>query len=313
LRELAVAAGVSEEDPVLRQELWLYSLRKAEVNLDLCQGTTSRKLNSDLCQGTTSSELNSDLCQGTTSNEVNPDLCQDTTSSELNPELCQGTTSCELNSDLCQGTTSSELNPELCQGTTSCELNPELCQGTTSCELNPDSCQGTTSVVPNECSKIFSGLQAGACASTPNSNPLEDRLPFSTSLLPKEWRNRQSSIPVWPLNRLIRAWLLALRRRIGRATRLSLAEVVARPGEFIATRTHLEITFPQSALEVNIRKAGFDINPGWLSWLGRVVVFHYSCSVLNVIPTGGVRRSSPATAVLSRTRRARSVDEKSSQ
>ncbi len=143
--------------------------------------------------------------------------------------------------------------------------------------------------------------------------PLNETLPFSASLLPKEWRNRRSGISIWPLQRLARAWTLALRRRISRATRLSLAQVVNRPAEFIATRTHLEITFPQSSLDVGIRKAGFDMNPGWLPWLGRVVTFHYSCAVLDVFPTGGVRRNSPAAAVLSRTRRAPGQDEKSSQ
>lgn len=87
--------------------------------------------------------------------------------------------------------------------------------------------------------------------------------------------------------------------------------MVKRPGEFTATRTHLEITMPQNSLEASIRKAGFDLNPGWLPWLGRVVTFHYSCPVLEVIPMGGIPRRAPPATVLPRVHSATVEDEKS--
>ncbi|HEX7962178.1 MAG TPA: hypothetical protein VF493_19850 [Terriglobales bacterium] len=142
-------------------------------------------------------------------------------------------------------------------------------------------------------------------------NPVGENLSFSSSLLPVDWRDQHSRLPLWPFNRLVRAWLLALRRRIWRATRLNLGTMVQRPGEFTATRTHLEITMPQNSLEASIRKAGFDLNPGWLPWLGRVVTFHYSCPVLEVIPMGGIPRRAPVSAMLPRMRSATAEDEKS--
>ena len=144
-------------------------------------------------------------------------------------------------------------------------------------------------------------------------NPVDENLPFSFSLLPVDWRDQHSRLPLWPFKRMLRAWVLALRRRVWRATRLNLATMVKRPGELTATRTHLEITMPQNSLEASIRTAGFDLNPGWLPWLGRVVSFHYSCPVLEVIPAGGIPRRDPRTAMLPRMRSAIFEDEKSGQ
>ena len=142
-------------------------------------------------------------------------------------------------------------------------------------------------------------------------NPVDENLPFSFSLLPLDWRDQHSRLALWPFKRLVRAWVLALRRRVWRATRLNLTTLVRRPGEFTATRTHLEITMPQKSLEATIRKAGFDLNPGWLPWLGRVVAFHYSCPVLEVIPMGGMPRRALRTAMLPRMSPATGQDEKS--
>jgi len=39
--------------------------------------------------------------------------------------------------------------------------------------------------------------------------------------------------------------------------------------------SHIDIFSPLSAVNIDIRLTGLDINPGWLPWLGRVVQFHY--------------------------------------
>ena len=37
----------------------------------------------------------------------------------------------------------------------------------------------------------------------------------------------------------------------------------------------IDVTLPMSAVDLRIRRAGLDIDPGYLPWFGRVVHFHY--------------------------------------
>ena len=46
----------------------------------------------------------------------------------------------------------------------------------------------------------------------------------------------------------------------------------ARPG---SRPERIDVEFPPAALDLRIRRAGFDINPGFVPWLGRIVHFHY--------------------------------------
>jgi hypothetical protein len=48
-----------------------------------------------------------------------------------------------------------------------------------------------------------------------------------------------------------------------------------RPGRIATTRTHLDVVFELRAADIRVRRAGLDINPGWVPWLGRVVTFYY--------------------------------------
>jgi hypothetical protein len=76
----------------------------------------------------------------------------------------------------------------------------------------------------------------------------------------------------------LRAWSLAAKRWCWRHARLTLREIVHRRGRLSQTRTDIDITFPLDQADVRIRRAGLDIDPGWLSWFGdygRVVRFHY--------------------------------------
>lgn len=41
------------------------------------------------------------------------------------------------------------------------------------------------------------------------------------------------------------------------------------------TPSHVDMHLAMSAVQLPVRLAGLDINPGWLPWLGRVVTFHY--------------------------------------
>ncbi|GIV76625.1 MAG: hypothetical protein KatS3mg050_1019 [Litorilinea sp.] len=71
------------------------------------------------------------------------------------------------------------------------------------------------------------------------------------------------------------AWTLAIRRWLWRYARLGLAETVKRPGYIAATPTHVDIYFPIRDTDLAIRKAGLDLDPGWVPWFQRVVTFHY--------------------------------------
>jgi hypothetical protein len=73
----------------------------------------------------------------------------------------------------------------------------------------------------------------------------------------------------------LRALHLALARYLGRAAGLSLRRLVRRPGTVIATATHVDVIFPGEVIELRLRRAGLDFDPGWVPWLGRVVAYHY--------------------------------------
>jgi hypothetical protein len=74
---------------------------------------------------------------------------------------------------------------------------------------------------------------------------------------------------------LLRAWMTAMRRWCRRYAGLGLRQLARRPGRVLATRTHLDVVFDLNQAEMRIRRAGLDLNPGWLPWFGRVVTFHY--------------------------------------
>lgn len=47
------------------------------------------------------------------------------------------------------------------------------------------------------------------------------------------------------------------------------------PAEFSASPGHLDLFMDDSEVELELRLAGLDLNPGWLPWLGTVVTFHF--------------------------------------
>ncbi len=53
------------------------------------------------------------------------------------------------------------------------------------------------------------------------------------------------------------------------------SRLLTRPARVTATASHLDLYFHLHSVDLDIRLAGLDINPGWLPWLGRVVHFHF--------------------------------------
>lgn len=70
-------------------------------------------------------------------------------------------------------------------------------------------------------------------------------------------------------------FLTAARRWLRRAARLGLADLIRRPARVMVTTTHVDVHFHLADCDIRVRRAGLDLDPGWLPWFGRVVAFHY--------------------------------------
>jgi hypothetical protein len=68
---------------------------------------------------------------------------------------------------------------------------------------------------------------------------------------------------------------LVLARYLRRYARISPRRLVRRPALVHATPTHIDLCFDARWVELEVRLAGLDLDPGWVPWLGRVVSFHY--------------------------------------
>lgn len=76
-----------------------------------------------------------------------------------------------------------------------------------------------------------------------------------------------------------RAWSYAVRRWCHQRAKVPVRALIVRPGRVHVTPTHLDVTLPMSAVELRIRRAGLDLDPGYVPWFGRVVHFHYHYEV----------------------------------
>lgn len=95
-------------------------------------------------------------------------------------------------------------------------------------------------------------------------------------LIGKASLSRGRNVPYLPdVDLLAASWLTALRRWCRRFVRIGLHDLVCRPGYILATPIRLDAYLDHSCVDIRIRKAGLDIDPGWIPWFGRVVSFHY--------------------------------------
>lgn len=103
------------------------------------------------------------------------------------------------------------------------------------------------------------------------------RAPDAVRACIRDWRlHRGRPLPRGrDVDVLIMAWQVALRRWSRHYAHMGLQELVCRPGRIVATRTHVDIVLAHRDADVRVRRAGLDIDPGWVPWLGRVVGFHY--------------------------------------
>jgi hypothetical protein len=74
---------------------------------------------------------------------------------------------------------------------------------------------------------------------------------------------------------VVEPWVTACRRWCRLRARIGLHDLVCRPALVSSTRTHLDVTMELRRADPRVRRAGLDVDPGWLPWLGKVVSFHY--------------------------------------
>lgn len=84
------------------------------------------------------------------------------------------------------------------------------------------------------------------------------------------------------LDRHALRWARATARRLGEpgegsdADALELViQIVARPGALSVWPGWVEVHLPLDGVDVAVRRAGLDVDPGWVPWLGIVVTFRY--------------------------------------
>jgi hypothetical protein len=77
------------------------------------------------------------------------------------------------------------------------------------------------------------------------------------------------------LDLLVAAWLRAVDRWRRRYVGIGFRELICRSGRLLATGTHLDIAMDLRGADIRVRRAGLDLDPGWVPWLGRVVTFTY--------------------------------------
>lgn len=138
--------------------------------------------------------------------------------------------------------------------------------------------------IPNFAPRVLRSLAAHARVATDDpvllwlDSLLADSpaLPLHLSVETSWWpANLRSSPRISTVEDLVRIWSIAVRRWCWRSAGVSVRQIVARGGVFAVNRTDLDVSLPIDAADVLVRKAGLDLDPGWLLWFGRVVRFHY--------------------------------------
>lgn len=72
---------------------------------------------------------------------------------------------------------------------------------------------------------------------------------------------------------------LGIRAAARAMTGTHVRALLGRSGWVRATRSHLDVTFDAALVDLSIRRAGLDIDPGWCRWLFSVVSIHYDYEV----------------------------------
>lgn len=85
----------------------------------------------------------------------------------------------------------------------------------------------------------------------------------------------EADAPDAPARADVQAWLRRCRRTLRLQVGIGVHDLVCRPARLKLTDTHTEIFFALDAVDLRLRRAGLDLDPGWVPWFARVVRFHY--------------------------------------
>lgn len=88
-------------------------------------------------------------------------------------------------------------------------------------------------------------------------------------------RLKSSEPRMWSVEKAVDNFVIAMCCYIRRFAKMNLRTLIQRPAYVAITKMHMDITIPLQQLDIRVRLAGLDIDPGWVPWLGRVIQFHY--------------------------------------
>ena len=74
-------------------------------------------------------------------------------------------------------------------------------------------------------------------------------------------------------------WAHVTAARLGQAERDAFdvaAQLAARTGSIVASPGWIEVNLDLGDVDIDVRRAGLDLDPGWVPWLGVVVIFVYA-------------------------------------
>lgn len=78
------------------------------------------------------------------------------------------------------------------------------------------------------------------------------------------------------IGQLIDVLVIAACRYVHRKARMTVPRMIRRPAFIAITPNHMDITAALATLDIRLRMAGLDVDPGWVPWLKRVIRLHYS-------------------------------------
>lgn len=98
--------------------------------------------------------------------------------------------------------------------------------------------------------------------------------------LPAAWREL---LPRWldgqpnelTASKLARLWAVAVQRWLWRHGGLRLKDVVRKRGQVVFARPQVDVKLLLNEVDIRVRRLGLDLDPGWVTWLGLIVRFHY--------------------------------------
>ncbi|MBU4295130.1 MAG: hypothetical protein L6365_05635 [Desulfobulbaceae bacterium] len=82
-------------------------------------------------------------------------------------------------------------------------------------------------------------------------------------------------IPAADFHYIIAAFLGIMTLFLERWMDMDMQTLVNREGFIATTKTHVDVFFDLQDTDVRVRRAGLDIDPGWVPWLGKVIQYHY--------------------------------------